>query len=139
MGGNAYDEPPIPRSAAPPPRDAVAEMVRQVAASSEDPFVFNLVGQEGNFETDGAGQPPGQRSFGFWALRAPKPGDIVIKPNTTPGKHPSVWEILGARCDFTGSDSNQWWKGHMREITNEVSAGRADPQVVRAINAAYRG
>jgi hypothetical protein len=105
------------------------------------PQVFSLMRQRGNFESSPVAGRPGWRTVGFWsgALRTPRVGDLIVKPGVQhPG--PTVWELEQVKLNFTGSDSNQFWHGLMRDLvyTNTIThahvealeeAGRSDPDV----------
>ena len=76
--------------------------------------VINLIGREGNFETDSAGQPVGTRTFGLWSRAEPKEGELIVIGR---GSGKVCYEVVGsARPFFTGSNGDRYWKGIMRDV-----------------------
>jgi hypothetical protein len=61
-----------------------------------------------------------RRSFGFWSMGGPRPGDIMIRPIRNNGV--TVHMILKADLNFTGSDGNHFWEGEMVDIFPDLQA-----------------
>jgi len=77
--------------------------------------VFDLTGREGNYETSPNGYPPGTRSFGFWSYGTPVIGDLVsFLSNRTNSK--VLYQIKSVALNFTGSNSDNFWKGVMIDV-----------------------
>ncbi len=98
----------------------------KATAPVHDPAVIDLRGQEGNFESDSSGCPPGVRKMGFWRYDLPAAGDLLIKPNQGQGTI-SLWEISLVHLNrtFRGSDGNCFWHTVAKEI---VINGGAIPE-----------